>query len=294
MKQSPMRKPVVALFGGTAPVEEEAAIALPPAASPAEAAGPSVSALDLTGTPKVVLLIGAGGTGKTTLARWIGEAAIEAGAPPILAAADPLNRSLASYFEDVAQPASADPAVTAAWLEALFGHLMQSPANAVVDLGGGDTSLAALLRGVPDLAEAMEAAGCPVVALHVVGPRLDDLAGVASMEAAGFKPKARAIVLNEGRADPSMSREETFGRTLRHSVYRNAVAAGAVPLWMPRIPGNAAAEVEAKRLAFGAARDGIAPDGRTVAPLGPFDRSRIRTWLAAMEREFSPVRSWLR
>lgn len=75
--------------------------------------------------------------------------------------------------------------------------------------------------------------------------------------------------------------------------YRAAVARGAVPLWMPMLEPAVAAEIEAKRLHFSEARDGIVPEGRKVTPLGTFDRSRVRRWLEAMNAEFEAIRSWL-
>jgi hypothetical protein len=119
------------------------------------------------------------------------------------------------------------------------------------------------------------------------------LTALTGMEAMGFQPTATAIVCNEGRGDPTTPREETFARILRHSVYRAAVARGAVPLWMPLLDPAVAADIEAKRLHFADARDGIVPEGRKVTPLGPFDRSRIRQWLAALEAEFGAIRSWM-
>jgi hypothetical protein len=52
-------------------------------------------------------------------------------------------------------------------------------------------------------------------------------------------------------------------------------------------------EIEAKRLSFMQARDGLQPEGRKVAPLGPFDRSRVRHWLTLMEAGLNPIMSWL-
>ena len=60
---------------------------------------------------------------------------------------------------------------------------------------------------------------------------------------------------------------------------------------MPRlIPAN---EIEVRRILFAQARDGQAPEGREVVPLGPFDRARVRHWLDAMAREFQPIASWI-
>ena len=46
-------------------------------------------------------------------------------------------------------------------------------------------------------------------------------------------------------------------------------------------------------LGFAQVRDGKPPEGRKVEMPGPFNRSRVRKWLAAMDEEFAPVRSWL-
>jgi hypothetical protein len=54
-----------------------------------------------------------------------------------------------------------------------------------------------------------------------------------------------------------------------------------------------AQEIEAKRLGFIQARDALSPAGRKVAPLGPFDRSRVRLWLHTMAAEMAPIMSWL-
>lgn len=286
----PRSAPVLAF---TAEPDAEVPVALPPTAVARGGEQPVAQGIDLAGKPKLTLLIGAGRTGKTTLARWIGEKAAGEKQDVALAAADPLNRSLANYFENVAQPDGNDPAATAAWLERLFGHVMNNPASVVLDLGGGDTSLGMVLRAAPDLPQMMAEAGCPMVALYVLGPRVDDLAAPAAMDALGFRPEARAIVLNEGVAEATLAREDAFGRVLRHSAYRAAIDGGAVPLWMPRIAGSAAGEVEGKRLSFHAAAAGISPPDRKVVPMGPFDRSRVRRWLADMKREFAGVASWM-
>jgi hypothetical protein len=71
------------------------------------------------------------------------------------------------------------------------------------------------------------------------------------------------------------------------------VERGAVPIWMPRLDAGVAAEIEGKRLRFGQARDGQAPDDQPGAILGPFDRSRVRKWMADMAAALLPIRSWI-
>lgn len=269
--------------------EEEVEVGLPPAIAPVTDRQVSAAAVDLTGKPKVWFAVGPGRSGKTMLLRWAAE---EIGDRPVIyAAADPQNRSLKSYIEGVAEPPTNDAAAVTRWLEELIEFVTAEKASALVDLGGGDTSLERLITQMPDLASTMTEAGVTPVLMYLLGPRLDDLASLASFEAAGFQPPATALILNEGLADPYTT--EPFARIIRHSAYKAAVARGAVELRMPRLDPEVAAEIEAKRLRFAYARDGIVPDGRRVTPVGGLKRSKVRQWLAAMERDFAPVRSWL-
>ena len=273
--------------------EEELPVGLPPAATSQPKAVQSGPAVDLAGRPKVWFAIGPGRSGKTMLLRWAAEMSANRGGTPIVAAADPQNRSLKNYLENVAEPQTNDATATSRWLEALLRHLMDEKASALVDLGGGDTSLHKLLATVPDLATALGEAGVAPVAVYTLGPRVDDLASLASFEALGFQPTATVLIRNEGLDDPTSDREDGFARLLRHSAYRAAVDRGAVEVWMPRLDAAVAQEVEAKRLSFIQARDALSPKGKKVGPLGPFDRSRVRVWLNTMTAEMAPILSWL-
>jgi hypothetical protein len=194
--------------------EEEVAVGLPPAVEAASAA-PAVSAIDLSGKPKIWFAVGPGRSGKTMALRWAAEMCVGRGAAPIVAAADPQNRSLKNYME-VEEPPTNDATATSRWLEALLRHAMEQKASALVDLGGGDTSLHKLLSTVPDLAAALEESGVAPVAVYTLGPRVDDLASLASFEALGFRPAATVLVCNEGLSDPMTDREDTFARVQRH------------------------------------------------------------------------------
>src|SRR5271165_6365909 len=197
--------------------------------------------------------------------------------------------SLRSFHQ--AYKRGVDWLISGKWLEDFLHFVMENKASAAIDFGGGDTSLGQLVATVPDLVAIMEAAEVSPVLMVVLSPRVDDLAVLAALEGAGFSPKATAIVLNEGMADPTLPPSVAFAPILRHSVYKAALARGAVPLWMPRL--FCAAEVELRRIQFGQARDGIIPDGRTMLPLNAFDRSKVGHWLRAMESRFEPIKSWL-
>lgn len=284
---------IVPLFRPTPVVHvaEEVAVGRP-LLRPAAPAMLKSATLDLTGKPKVLLAIGPGNVGKTTALRYVAERAVSAGRETFFAAIDPENRELGSYFEGVHEPPSFEPDAVLAWLEKFLAFTIEHKATAAIDMGGGDTNLGRLVASGSDIVNVADEAGVTVVAFYMLSPRLSDLSALSSLEQAGFHPKATAIVLNEGRlADPTTAREDAFARTMQHSAYKDAIKRGAQQLWMPRlIPAK---EVEDRRLTFAQAADAISPAGRSITPLGPFDRRRVRDWLARMDAEWSSVMSWL-
>jgi hypothetical protein len=286
----------VHLFGGLRSLEGEREIPVGPASlrsGGAASALPAVSAEPLPKGPKAVFVMGPGRTGKTTLLRYIVETMSPEGDGALAAALDPQNRSLGTFLADVQQPPTNDPVAVARWAEELLGFVMAEKRTALMDMGGGDLSMGKLLDDLPDLAASLQEADVYPVALYTLSPRVDDLGVLAGYEAQGFQPKATALILNAGLADPTMPREDAFARVLRHSVFQKALSRGAVPIWMPRLDAAVAAEIEGKRLAFNQARDGQAPTGQPGAVLGPFNRSRVRKWMAEMEAALTPIRSWL-
>ena len=275
------------------PDEEEVAIGLPALGQSSQAKDPSPArtGLDLSGRPKVWFVIGRGKTGKTTLIRWMAERMPEGGRSAVLADMDRTNATLSSYTSDVHRPPEGDEAAAARWLERLLAFVMENQANALIDLGGGDTTLRRLIAEMPDLPAMLEDAGVAPVAAYLLGPQPDDLSPLATLEHAAFRPAATVMVLNEGLAEIGGGREEAFARVLRHSVFAAALKRGAVPVWMPRLAP--ASEIEVRRIHFMQARDGVSRADRRQAPLGPFDRSRVRAWLANMDTELAGIASWM-
>jgi hypothetical protein len=274
--------------------EPEASIAVAPIAAPTSAAT-SVEpvALDLSGKPKALFLIGPGGSGKTMLARWLADRMQEQGRDAVITALDPQNRSLASWFRGVATPENNDSAGTARWLRQLLGHLVDIKASALLDFGGGDTALARTVTATPDLTDALQAGGVEPVAIYTLTSRVDDLAALISLANAGFQPRATMLVLNEGRVDDGIEWETAFARVLRHSAFRAAMQQGAVCVRMPKLDPVVALDIEGKRLHFSDAREGVVPEGKTFRPFGWTSRLEVTSWLKQMEREFAPVASWL-
>ncbi|MGI4944675.1 MAG: hypothetical protein ACRYHQ_29655 [Janthinobacterium lividum] len=275
--------------------ETEIRIGLAPTSTtggPVEAA--IKSSLDLTGKRKVWFMIGGGNSGKTVEARYLIGQMQEQGREAILAALDPANRSLATWFEEVEQPPTSDGAQTARWLREFLTFLMTERTHtAMLDFGAGDTALAKLVDAAPGIATTMEDAGLAPVACYCLTPRPDDLAALDTLEAAGFQPKATVLMFNEGRADSSMSRDEAFARVLRHSSVRSALARGAMPLWLPRLEPEVMQEIEGKRLQFVQARDGQVPASASFSPIGGFERAMVRRWMERMEAAHTAIATWL-
>lgn len=243
--------------------------------------------IDLAGKPKLIFVIGRGKTGKTTFLRWVAEIALEQGRSFLMADIDPTNASFSSYFPDVSRPSGYDPVEVRSWLQRFIGYAVENKTTAIIDLGGGDTSLRSLLAEMPSLLADVEALGLSVVTYYMCGPQPDDLAPLLTLASHGFLPKARALIFNEGVADAGVSRAQAFAEILAHPVVREEeVAKGTIVLWMPRL--FAAAAVENSRSSFAQARDGEAS-----RPINMFDRARVKGWLAAMSQRFSGVASWM-
>jgi hypothetical protein len=235
------------------------------------------------GKPKLVLALGSGQTGKSLLLRWMAERAVDAKRPLFLGTLAP-NRTLKHYFTDAQHPDGNSTSAGAAFLEAFLDSVADSNASAVLDFPGDDTALPHLLDQGANPVDVMAQAGVEVVALHMMGPRVEDLTTMVQLAAKGFKPQATALILNTGiTSDPTLPAEAEFEDITSHSAFQSTVAAGAVPIWMPRLYSSRT--IETYRMRFARARK--------LGELGPSDVSRTHHWLAAMEDAFKPIASWL-
>src|SRR3954469_9268072 len=165
------------------------ALPLPPGAG-AETAVEMPSAIDLSGRRKAWFLIGRGRIGKTTFARWLVETMDQRGGSAVIAAADPVNRSLRMFLDNVAEPSTTEPDNVKNWLREMLEYAVQEKVSAIVDLGGGNTSLSALLAEMPNLADVLTDGGIEPVAVHVTGPDPHDLVTLAVTEAEGLRNTA--------------------------------------------------------------------------------------------------------
>lgn len=297
MAKTPEAKVVpIARFrrGGSEIVPELGEAPPPPALSRAQ--GISIKpAVDLSGRPTIWCLLGPGQAGKTVEARFLhGQAEERGGSMPVMAALDPGDRTLATWFDGVEQPTGRDSRGVARWLRDYLDYIVETKTSAVLDFGGGgEVALADILSTTPDLHGQIEAAGMAMVACYLLTPRITDLFVLKGLEDAGFQPAATVLLLNEGRADPTRPVAEVFDDVIRHSVFRKAVARGAQVIWMPALDSEVIEEIEKKLLPFGAARDGQVPEGASFNPIGGLRRSAVGRWMALMVKRHEPVHTWM-
>lgn len=238
--------------------------------------GSDVKGVDLSGKKKIIFLCGAGNTGKSFCARWMGERSLlrDDGNPLVLISMDPINRDLAPFFGgSVIAPPAGSNAQT--WFENVLSVLEKRERNAVVDFGGGDKVLLDLATEIPNFH--LSLGDIEIVVLYFFTPRISDLDILIALETAGMQPRATGLVLNCGVvSDPS-----AFDQIRSHPAYQAVLSRGAIELWMPR--HFAAAAVENRRLMFSAAD----------AELNARDRPRNKAWLDTMPVAFGAVESWL-
>jgi hypothetical protein len=120
------------------------------------------------------------------------------------------------------------------------------------------------------------------VALHLIGPDIDDLAYLDEVERAGaFAPPQTVLILNEGLIKDARPKEIAFTEVRTHSIYRKAINRGAREIWFPKL--TCMAEVNSKRLLFATAE----------TTLGLTNRQRVAIWRREVEKALAPVSDWL-
>lgn len=252
---------------------------------------------DLSGKPKLWLLIGPGNSGKTTYARWLIDRQHGQDKRPALAAVDPGQRALVSWYgETVTQPPAGSS--TAEWLrnylDDIIGLAPDIP-NCLVDFGGGgEPALRAVMDEIPRLHNIIEDAGIGLVAAYFLTPRLDDIFIPDGFAKAGFEPAATMLIMNRAATPSSMSTQDAFALVTQHSAYRRAIDRGAVPIWLPRLHSYFMEQIDYRRpLPFSMVRHGKVPEGAGYAPLLGFRQSATIAWLDAMEAAHADVLGWL-
>ncbi|WOJ91749.1 hypothetical protein RZS28_18650 (plasmid) [Methylocapsa polymorpha] len=243
------------------------------------AAAEAAPTIDLS-TPKFVLPLGRGRSGKSLLARWLVERARSQRREVVVADADRITPSLSPYFQDALRLSGRSEPDVLAWFCAIGDRQIDERLSAVVDLGPGADTLDDLrkLGCLSVLADAQ----IRQIAIHVVGPNPADLSYLAYLDK--LLPFATTIiVLNEALSDRSP--ETAFDQVIAHHLVTNAISRGAKTIRMPTL--HRSSDIEVQRLSFAAAKAGLSPVG--AARISPFTSEYTALWLQKMETNFAPV-----
>lgn len=237
--------------------------------------------------PKFILPLGRGSRGKSLLARWVIERAVEAGRCPVCADGDRTNATLGQFFDGVLSPPSADDVDVEAWIASLVEAQLAKRFDVVLDLGGGDLLLKKIAREM-QLVPWLASQGIQCVAIHLLGPSADDLAYLRDVEHGKvFAPDATALVFNEALTPRGRSPQAAFAETVQeHPILIETLARGARLVWMPRL--EPALDLEQKRLGFSQAVGGQAGDA-----FGPWKAQQVAIWRRRMEEACTPIAEWL-
>lgn len=249
----------------------------------------TVADLPLADSPKLLLALGRGKTGKSTWIRWAAERSLGRGNTPVIADADRTNASLSVYFENVIRPPSPEDDDVRLWLNGFANRQIDERFSAFLDLGGGDLVLKSWARDL-ELAPFLAEYGITPIALHFLGPDLDDLTYLRDIETvAKFQPKHVGVVLNEGVVPPGRVARTAFEPIINHEVFRDVLARGARVMRMPRLA--CAHEVENRGLSFANAEASKVKSGQSN--VDPISRRLIGIWRREMEASFQEVSEWI-
>jgi hypothetical protein len=236
-----------------------------------------------TVAPVLVVPQGRGKGGKSVFARYIIEAMRAAGREVVAADFDRTNPTLSSFMADAVRPESAAPEDVKRSMARLIETQIEKRHSVVLDMGGGDLALKDFTREVP-LVEFLGGYGIEPIAVHLIGPDIDDLAYLQDVESDGlFAPKRTLLVVNAGVVPNGRAADTAFAPVMEHPIFRSAVARGAESIVMPRLP--CMADLEAGRVSFADAEAGS-------AKLGPTRQFMVTKWRRDMAAALAPVAGW--
>lgn len=242
----------------------------------------------VSGKTKIIFFIGRGRTGKSTNIRYHIAQLARKQKNFIALDADKTNPVLGQYIGGVGMPPSYEDEAIASWLSETILSAIPHGIHVLVDFGGGDTSLAYVVRFLPHIVGSIEQMGGAVVTCCALGTSVDDLSPFANLYNLGFRPTATAFLFNEAAA-PTLH-PSSFADIQAHSFYRRLTDEhAAVSLLIPAL--KVAQAVEARRLNFFDAKEGAQPDTQ-APPLRLFEQLILGGWLANMEQVYQPVGSW--
>jgi hypothetical protein len=239
--------------------------------------------------PKAFLFIGRGRTGKTTNIRYLITEMDRKGAAFAVLDADTTNPVLEQYVELASRPPGYDDETLTAWMTDCVFSAIGEKSHLLIDLGGSDRTLRGVLNSVPDFVSVVETMGGAVIACCTLGSSADDLAPLANLHRAGFRPTATVLLFNEASLGSTEVHPGAFASVQSQRFFHELIDNhNAVPLLIPRL--KVADTVERRRLDFEFAKSGQSAPGED--PLNFTERVLLRSWMTKMAEVYQPISGW--
>ena len=240
--------------------------------------------------PALIYVSGRGNSGKTTLIRLIAELAMSRNAALVLSDCDRTNQSLTGFFgEEVIRPEYADDDSIIQRINEIINGAVEQGMSAIFDMGAGNSVFTRHAESM-DLVPMLETVGIRPVALHCIGPAVDDLAVLNDIEEKNsFCPASTALVLNAGLIRDTRAVDASFAAIRKHPSYQAAIARGAREVVMPKLA--CMQKLDNQRMFFHAAAEGHVAEGQE--PLGFMERQMVKIWLRQMNAALAPIADWL-
>lgn len=246
--------------------------------------------------PALVVRLGRGRTGGTTILDVFIQWARAAGRCVVIADGDLRNSTLAGFYPPGAdggalQPPSDDLVDMKDYFTESIGVALKQSASLVADFGGGDRVMQDYGRELA-LVEMCETVGMEPLAVYVTGPDSDDFEHILSIWRSGvFRPRRSLLLLNEHLVPHGRSAAGAFAGITSRPELAKMANEGLNVVVMPRLP--CMAQVREAGLGFLEAMAG--KPGKKGEPLDPVRQFMVAHWLKRLEAAFSEagVLEWL-
>lgn len=240
--------------------------------------------------PVVVVRMGRGRTGGSTLLDWAIQWSRSQGHAVMIADGDRRNPTLAGLYPPetpggAIQPPTEEMPDVMAWVGDALSTVATDRVSLVLDLGGGDRVLAEVARDVAPV-EFCEAHGIKSLALFVCGPEQDDFEHILAIYRAGYFQASRSLlVLNEHLVPRGRTPAGAFDGILARPEIPEMLDTGMLIVLMPRLP--CMDHLRASGLTI---MDAVAnKPGKDGKPLDPLRQFMVVTWHKRMIEAFTKV-----
>lgn len=238
----------------------------------------------------VVIRMGRGRTGGTTILDVMIQWARSAGRKVIIADGDLRNATLSSLYPPEAdggamKPHSEDLVDMKDLFTTALGQAVATGASLVVDFGGGDRVMVDYGHEV-SLVEMIEGLGMQPLALYVTGPEPDDFEHILSLWTSGvFRPERSILVLNEHLVPSGRSPQGAFRYVLGRPEMERMADEGLRVIVMPRLPSMQ----QVRELGLSLIDAMTGRPGKKGVPLDPVRVFMIKAWFRRLEAAFADV-----